>query len=437
MLRSRSSLFGLGLVGLVQLLGTNAEFEARTLVILDDPTVPQSHSTFFKQLQSRGHKLSFISAKDRSLRLGKFGKFDDYDNAILFSPKTEDFGGDFDTEHMMKFIDSGKNALIITDTDPTETNREIANECGVDFDPKGSMIIDHVTHDKANDDGTHTKVIGSIDPKASSIVGSIDAPVVFSGLGHTLNEDTELAFKILTGSPTSYSDKLSKKIESQPRSTGKESLLVSGIQARNNARLVFAASKDLFSNKFFYSPVECSKTGKKYESPGNEAFVNELTKWNFQEKGLLRAVNFTHKSVGAAESEPSTYRIKDDISVSVVLQEYDSKTDAWQPFVADDVQLEFVMLDPYIRTYMKHVGEGEYTSKFKAPDVFGIYKFVIDYQRVGYSSINLEHKVGLRPYRHSEFDRFLTVAYPYYASAFSMMAGFFVFGLYFLYGELK
>eukprot|EP00954_Amorphochlora_amoebiformis_P020048 1336604-Amorphochlora_amoeboformis.AAC.2 len=68
--------------------GANAAFEASTLVILDDPTVPQYHSIFFRNLKNRGHKVTFVSAKDRTLRLGKYGKYD-YDNVILFSPQTE------------------------------------------------------------------------------------------------------------------------------------------------------------------------------------------------------------------------------------------------------------------------------------------------------------------------------------------------------------
>jgi len=43
--------------------------------------------------------------------------------------------------------------------------------------------------------------------------------------------------------------------------------------------------------------------------------------------------------------------------------------------------------------------------------------------------------IPVHPYRHDEFERFIDVAYPYYASAFSLMAGFFLFGVVFLFSK--
>ena len=39
----------------------------------------------------------------------------------------------------------------------------------------------------------------------------------------------------------------------------------------------------------------------------------------------------------------------------------------------------------------------------------------------------------MRPYKHNEFERFLTAAYPYYAAAASTMTAFFVFSFLYLY----
>lgn len=67
------------------------------------------------------------------------------------------------------------------------------------------------------------------------------------------------------------------------------------------------------------------------------------------------------------------------------------------------------------------------------PDVYGVFKYVVKYTRPGYSRIERSITVPVRPFRHNEYERFIPAAYPYYASAFSMMAGFFVFSFYFLY----
>ena len=53
------------------------------------------------------------------------------------------------------------------------------------------------------------------------------------------------------------------------------------------------------------------------------------------------------------------------------------------------------------------------------------------YIRFGLRIWNMQ--VSVRPFRHNEFERFLTAAYPYYASVLSTMAAFFVFSLVFLY----
>ena len=41
----------------------------------------------------------------------------------------------------------------------------------------------------------------------------------------------------------------------------------------------------------------------------------------------------------------------------------------------------------------------------------------------------------MRPFKHDEYERFIVAAYPYYASIFSAMAGFFLFSLAILYSK--
>ena len=47
------------------------------------------------------------------------------------------------------------------------------------------------------------------------------------------------------------------------------------------------------------------------------------------------------------------------------------------------------------------------------PDVYGIYKFRLFYQRQGLSLINENTQVSIRPFKHDEF---LLAAYPYYTA---------------------
>jgi oligosaccharyltransferase complex subunit beta len=104
----------------------------------------------------------------------------------------------------------------------------------------------------------------------------------------------------------------------------------------------------------------------------------------------------------------------------------------WQPFQGKDVQLEFVRLDPFVRSTLVNKN-GNLELAFQIPDVYGIFKFVVDYNRVGYTHLFSSTTVSVRPLEHTQYDRFIPAAYPYYVSAFSMMLGVFVFSFIQLY----
>lgn len=105
----------------------------------------------------------------------------------------------------------------------------------------------------------------------------------------------------------------------------------------------------------------------------------------------------------------------------------------WKPFNADDIQLEFVRIDPFIRTTLKRQPNGIYEARFKIPDVYGVYQFKVDYDRIGYTRLFSTTQVSVRPLQHTQYERFIPSAYPYYVSAFSMMAGLFLFSFVFLH----
>jgi oligosaccharyltransferase complex subunit beta len=95
--------------------------------------------------------------------------------------------------------------------------------------------------------------------------------------------------------------------------------------------------------------------------------------------------------------------------------------------------VEFTMLDPHVRLTLGHDGRGAYGGRFKVPDVYGVFKYVLEYRRPGYSTISLTQQVPVRPFHHDEYPRFLTAAAPYYAAATSTAAAFFAMSLFFLY----
>ena len=117
------------------------------------------------------------------------------------------------------------------------------------------------------------------------------APVLFRGIGHAVDDSNILAVKVLRGNPSTYSAHPTKPIDNYPENTGADTLLVTALQARNNARVVVSGSLDMFSNSFFRSKQASGNL------VGNELFCGELSKWAFGEAGILRFRDITHHKV--------------------------------------------------------------------------------------------------------------------------------------------
>jgi len=96
---------------------------------------------------------------------------------------------------------------------------------------------------------------------------------------------------------------------------------------------------------------------------------------------------------------------------------------SWEPYVADDVQVQFYMMSPYvlktlstngkvllnflmatllyfslINPYVKFTGlsdlfQGRYFTSFKVPDVYGVFQFKVEYEKLGYTSLSLSKQV--------------------------------------------
>ncbi|KAE8698561.1 Dolichyl-diphosphooligosaccharide--protein glycosyltransferase 48 kDa subunit [Hibiscus syriacus] len=406
----------------------------RVLVLLDDFAVKSSHSSYFNSLRSRGFDLDFKLSDDPKLALQRYGQYL-YDALILFCPSVERFGGSIDVAAIINFVDSGHDLMIAADVTASDLIREVATECGVDFDEDPSaMVIDHTGYAVSETEGDHTLIASDDFIKSDVILGNkkINAPVLFQGIGHSLNPVNSLVFKVLSASPSAYSANPKSKLLAPPSLMGSAISLVSVIQARNNARILICGSLSMFSNRFFKSGVQKVGSTTKHEKSGNEQFLTEISKWVFHERGHLKAVNVKHHKIGETD-EPALYRINDELVYSVEIYEWSGKR--WEPYVADDVQVQFYMMSPYVLKTLSNDKKGLYSASFKVPDVYGVFQFKVEYQKLGYTSLSLAKQIPVRPYRHNEYERFIPTANPYYGAAFSTMAGFFIFSFVHLYNK--
>ncbi|KAL7141731.1 hypothetical protein ABFS83_08G073200 [Erythranthe nasuta] len=408
--------------------------DRKILVLLDDLSIKSSHSIFFTTLQSRGFDLDFKLADDPSIAVKRYGQYL-YDGLVLFSPSADRFGGSLNIEGVLDFVDSGHDLILAGDSNASDLIRNIAAECGVEFDEDTSaMVIDHAGYAVSETEGDHTLIASDEFIQSDVILGSkkLEAPVLFKGIGHSLNPENSLVLKVLSASSSAYSANPTSKLSNPPSLTGTAISLVSVIQARNNARIMISGSLGLFSNRLFRSGVQKIGSLNKYEKSGNEQFVTELSKWIFHERGHLKAVNLKHNKVGETE-EPSIYRINDDLEFSVEIFEWSGTS--WVPYVANDVQVQFYMMSPYVLKTLSTNQKGLYHTSFKVPDVYGVFQFKVEYQRLGYTTLSLSKQIPVRPFKHNEYERFITTAFPYYGASFSTMAGFFIFSIVYLYNK--
>eukprot|EP00164_Ancoracysta_twista_P006696 GFYU01009377.1.p1 GENE.GFYU01009377.1~~GFYU01009377.1.p1 ORF type:complete len:485 (-),score=166.09 GFYU01009377.1:297-1583(-) len=403
----------------------------RTLVLLDHPSIKTTHSQFFKSLKDRGFNLTFKAADDSSLALSEYGSYL-YDQLVIFAPTVAEFGGSADVPAILEFIDQGGDLIVAGGTKVSEPVRELASECGVEFDDDDTNVLDHFNYDASDAGGAHNKIIANKFTKSKVILPTQKNAVLFKGTGMSIDDSSSLLTKVLVASDLAYSGNPAELLDEDVSNAGTDIALVVALQARNNARVLFAGSLDMFSDE--YMTAEAQTTGGAASPAGNREFVIETSKWAFNERGVLRAKDVYHHLAGKTESQ-QIYTVNDQIDYSIHIEEW--KEDRWVPYDADDVQMEFVMMDPKLRVNLVDTGKGLYSTSFAAPDVYGIYVFRIDYQRVGYSNLFFQTQVAVRPFRHDQFERFIDMAYPYYLSAFSMMGGFLLLSALFLFHREK
>ena len=194
------------------------------------------------------------------------------------------------------------------------------------------------------DEGHHTLIVaddGLISSRAVVGPKKID-PLLYQGTGLIVDPTNPLLLEVLTASSSAYSHNPEKEITEYPHATGKNTVLIAGLQARNNARVIFSGSLDFFSDAFFMANVEKSFAGGKNSGKsGNQELSMALSRWCFQQSGVLRVGKVNHHLVGeTAPPSLETYTINDDVVYSIEIEEFKSGK-GWVPYDGKDVQMEF------------------------------------------------------------------------------------------------
>eukprot|EP01023_Acetabularia_acetabulum_P058844 TRINITY_DN7002_c0_g1_i5.p1 TRINITY_DN7002_c0_g1~~TRINITY_DN7002_c0_g1_i5.p1 ORF type:complete len:447 (-),score=52.58 TRINITY_DN7002_c0_g1_i5:584-1924(-) len=401
------------------------------LVLLEDLPQKNSFSLYFDSLKKSGFQLEFKQFKDKTLLLREWGEWH-YDHLILFTPHASDFGGKISKDEILAFVDSGRNVVIALDSNVSPTISKLVEDCGVDVDESGFSVYDHFNY-AVNLQADHSAILSEQWTQADVILGQKPkGPIAFKGIGQSHSSDSEYTSVVLSGGLSTYSGDAQYSLPNAPLLLAGEQLaLVSVVQARSNGRVGIFGSLEMFSNKYFSTDVIEGFSGKKISSTGNAQFCVGVSEWVFKERGVLEISSLRHSLVNSSEPAPESYTVTDIVQVAVDIQEV--RRNEKLPYKSDSVQIEYVMLHPYVRATMDHDNKGTYSAILTVPDVYGAFKFVIEHRALGYTYITLVQHQSVRPYRHDQFERFIVAAYPYYASTIAMMLAFFILSIFFLY----
>lgn len=394
-------------------------------VIIDAGTTKADYSQFFDSLTNRGFELTYNVPKDEP----KFFELGErvFDHAIIFPQKSKGLGPSLTAQELAKFVDAGGNLLIGASTSAAASIRDFAKELEIDLAERDTLMVDHFNYDASSDE-KHTTIVSSRFTENPNILSQEvrdGSPVLFKGVGHSLGNGPLLS-PILGASRSAYSYDTKEEFEAaeDPFVAGEQAWLVSAIQARNNARVTVTGSVEMFSNAAFNAQLGDGKQS------GNALFARDITRWTFQEKSVIRALDMHHSLSNETRLDsPDTYRVKEEVTFEISLQEYtDGK---WAPYIAQDVQMELIMLDPYIRKTLLDISPKQdfarYKYTFTLPDHYGVFHFKVNYKRPGLTWIEERSQVTIRHFRHDEYPRFLTAAYPYYTASATTMLSFVIF----------
>ncbi|EMD34356.1 hypothetical protein CERSUDRAFT_117235 [Gelatoporia subvermispora B] len=426
--------FLVSIVGLATAARAKSSSGDSVLVLLDSSVNKDDYSLFFKGLEERGYDLTFRSAKADEPAIIK-DDHPQFSHAIIFAPETKSYPKDITPQSLVELLSKGTNLLLALSPKQTPLT-SLASEFSLIPPPPGTPLVSHFP-----ERDTPATVIPVNVSHSSPILTPELPPVWFSGVPFALGTNPLLVPLLHAPAESFATDTLTDSdadVIAEASEKGGEGLwagsqlgLVAGFQPVGGARATWVGGVELFSDEFAHKEIS---SGVK---SGNEQFTVDVASWTFQESLVLRIDSVNHHRLD--ETAPrDKYTTNDKIVFTTHISRYNPQSSEWEPYSGiKDLQLEFTMLDPHIRTALPPVAgqPGTYSVTFRAPDRHGVFKFVVDYKRRGWTHLQSSTVVPLVPPRHDEYPRFLSAAWPYYTGAISTSVGFVIFSALWLGGS--
>ncbi|KAF6764640.1 dolichyl-diphosphooligosaccharide-protein glycosyltransferase [Ephemerocybe angulata] len=411
-----------------------------SVLVVVDPNNQDKYSLFFDGLKDSGYKLTFRSPKaEKPVVIAD--DVPNFDHVILLAPEARNLGKDITPQSIVQLLSLKTNVIVTLPTKQSPLH-SLAAEFGLILPPPGSPLISYFPQ---RDTPSSLIPIPVEDHSSPALTKHIE-PVWFSGIPQALSTNP-LLIPILRAPAESFasetlvtSGSADALVESAEKGgeglwAGSSLSAVTGFQATNGARIAFVGGAEVFSDELAQKEVA------PYVKSGNADFSREVAAWTFQENLVLRIDgvehHLAHENTTVAKEQ---YTNNDNVVFSAYVSKWDAKQGRWEPYSGlKDLQLEFTMLDPFIRTALPPVRAtpGKYSTTFRAPDRHGVFKFIIDYKRKGWTSLQSSTTIPVVPPRHDGYPRFLSAAWPYYAGAISTSVAFLLFSTAWLAGEAR
>ncbi|EJT70693.1 dolichyl-di-phosphooligosaccharide-protein glycotransferase [Gaeumannomyces tritici R3-111a-1] len=431
---------------------------SRLLVVLDDVADKDKYSKFLGDLTSRGFDITYSTPKAESLQLFRLGQRT-YDHAIFFPTKVKGLGPNLTPNTLLQFVKENGNILLALSSEMAASSSIVSllHELEIQLPAERTgLVVDHFNYDAASAPDLHDVVlVPAPAPVRPGVADVFAAPgeerlLAFPrGVAQTLGQ-SPLLNPVLRGPRTAYSYDPKEQGDSvdpdQLFAAGQQLSLVSAAQARNSARVAVVGSAEMLADKWFDAKVKPAGGAKDEVATYNREFASRISAWAFQELGVLRVNWIEHhlNEAGASNaSNPSIYRVKNDVTYTISLSQYDGK--AWGPFTvpaADELQLEFSMLSPFHRLPLKAAAlqpapkeATAYSVSFKTPDQHGIFNFKVNYKRPFLTNIDTKDTVSVRHMAHDEWPRSYVIsgAWPWITGIGATVTGWLAFVIVFMF----
>ncbi|CDR99922.1 related to WBP1-oligosaccharyl transferase beta subunit precursor [Sporisorium scitamineum] len=201
----------------------------RVLVVIDQ-TSKQAYSTFFASLTSRGYQVDFKAPRDVKPQLVQHDVLS-YDHLVLLSPSSKSLATDISSQQLVEYLKSGGNMIVALDSSVSEMHRDFAREFSLEFEEKGSALVDHFRYSGKHDAGNHTAVlIGGKKTTGGLSTGGLvnnvnvfseetlraakETPLLYRGIAHRVGANP-LAFPLILPPATSYSSEAPTLVKEQ------------------------------------------------------------------------------------------------------------------------------------------------------------------------------------------------------------------------------